>query len=200
MVSIASFSAATTAAPHGCSFGRSAELLAFDNENKAAHLRALAAACNLERNNNGSASLVCDLSKNRIAESAQENWVRSAKIEPSTHRAEHHAQHAGRPKGAKNVMTRALKDAIVRAAAETLGGRRGHFISSSAAIKRACAPSRATSAGSFELHSWSTSDRARNSSASPSIRMRSYPSHTLSASTLSYSACPAALRLPAPAL
>src|SRR5258708_35273203 len=54
----------------------------------------------------------------------------------------------------------------------TLGGRRGHFISSYAATRRACASNRATSAGSFEFHSWSTSARARNSSASLSIRMR----------------------------
>ena len=49
---------------------------------------------------------------------------------------------------------------------------RGHFISSYAAIRRACASGRATSAGSFEFHSWSTSARARNSSASLSIRTR----------------------------
>jgi hypothetical protein len=41
MVLIATFSAATTAAPHGCSFGRSADLLAFDNGNKAASSAAI---------------------------------------------------------------------------------------------------------------------------------------------------------------
>ena len=40
------------------------------------------------------------------------------------------------------------------------------------AIRRACASSRATSAGLFEFHSWSTSARARTSSASLSIKMR----------------------------
>ena len=98
-------------------------------------------------------------------------------------------------------LVRSRETVLVHQVADQIGGARrptGPFISSYAATRRACASSRATSAGSFEFHNWSTSARARKSSASLSIRMRVASSYALRIDLLSCSACPAALRLPAP--
>ena len=71
---------------------------------------------------------------------------------------------------------RSREAVLIHQVADQIGGARRpvrplHFLVRGNQA-RACASSRATSAGSFEFHSWSTSARARNSSASLSIRTR----------------------------